>query len=343
MAQPALEAFKKKKLLLKAEAVPGQDALPTGAADTFMMFDGTISYEFDKVERPVDRDFFGGDPFGKANLRARIEGDIELYPPATPGAVATSDAYCGRILLPAGFAVVKDAVAKTTRYSPISSGVPTATAYWYRVRRETKVTGARANLSGLAIEIGQRFKGKASLQGKYKNWTTQAIPAGSFPSKVPVIASSENTLTLISSLVRGATESTDATPLTDLHVWAKSLSIDLGNDLKHKEYTELAVDQIDDRKPTFTLRLASTDITNDFDPQWISDNGIILQISLTLFEKNRVGGVHSGLYSKLAIRCQVENFTETDIDGDDGWELTGPCIPSDAGGDELYIEFGDQA
>lgn len=342
MAQPALDFFKKRALLLKAEATEGTDSLPVGATDGFRLFDGSSSTEFDKVERPLDKPFFGGDPFAVANKRAKIEGDFELYPPATPGAATTSDADCARILLPAGMAVVKDAVANTTRYSPISSGIPSATAYWYHVRRLIKVLGARANISGLSITIGDRFKGKGSIQGDYVDWSTSSIPTVTLPTKVPVVASARNTRTTLSTLDRGATASTNGTPLASLLVWAKSLSIDFGSDLKHKEYSSLSVNQISDRKPTFNLKIASTDITGDFDPLYVRDNGIILVANMKLFE---VSGTPSaaltGLYSCLNVRCQIENVTETDIDGDDGWEITGPCIPSSAGGDEFYIEFGD--
>ncbi len=344
MAQPNLDFFRKRNLLVKAEATEGTDSAPTGATDGFRLFDGSSSTEFDRVDRPLDKPFFGGDPFVVANKRAKIEGEFEIYPPATPGAASTSDADCARVLLPGGMSVVKDAVGKTTRYNPISSGIPSVTAYWYHVRRLLKVTGARTSLSGIAIEIGQRMKGKASIQGDYVDWSTSVIPAVTLPSKIPTVASARNMRTTLSTLVRGATASTNATPLADLLVWAKSLSVDFGSDLKHKEYSSKSVNQISDRKPTFSLKLATTDITNDFDPLYVRDNGIVLVANVKLFE---VGGtpdsVLTGLYSELNVRCQVDNVTETDIDGDDGWEITGPCIPSDTGGDEFYIGFGDEA
>lgn len=342
MAQPALDFFKKRNLLLKAEVTEGTDASPVGATDGFRLFDGSSSTEFDKVERPLDRNFFGGDPFVIANRRAKIEGEFELYPPATPGAASTSDADCAKILLPSGMAVTKNLPAKTTIYNPISSAIPSATAYWHHTGTLLKVLGARGDLSGLAIEIGQRFKGKASLQGDYTEVSSAAAPTVTLPSKVPVVASARNMRATLSTLVRGATTSTDGTPLANLLVWAKALSIDMGNALSHKEYSSKSVNQISDRKPTFSLRIAKTDITADFNPWYVRDNGIVLTANVKLFE---VEGTPSatlvGLYSALNIRAQIENITPTDIDGDYGWEITGPCIPSDTGGDEFTIEFGD--
>lgn len=342
MTQPALDYFKKRNLLVKAETTEGTDATPVGAIDGFRLFDGSSSTEFEKNERPIDRAFFGGTPFVVGTKSAKIEGDFELYPPATPGAASTSDADCAKILLPSGLAVTKDLVNKITRYNPVSSSIPTVTAYWYHVRRLMKVLGARADISAIAIEIGSRFTAKASITGDYTDWSTAAMPSVTLPSTVPVVASARNMRTTLSTLVKGGTASTSATPLSDLTVWAKSLSVDMGNSLAHKEYSSLAVNQISDRQPTFSLRIASTDITNDFDPLFVRDKNIILEINAKLFETSGApSAALTGLYSELGARCQIENVSEVDIDGDDGWELTGPCIPSDTGGDDFYVAFGD--
>lgn len=342
MTQPALDFFKKRNVLLKAEGTEGTDSVPVAGTDGFRLFDGSSSTEFDKVERALDKSHFGADPFGVANRRAKIEGDFELYAPATPGAASTSDADCAKILLPAGMAVTKSVGDKTTTYSPISSGIPTVTAYWYHVRRLMKVLGVRGDISGLSIEIGKRFMGKGSLTGSYTDWATTAMPSVTLPSKVPVVSNARNTRTTLNTLVSGATASTSATPLSDLIVWGKALTVDFGNALAHKEYSSLAVNQISDRQGKWTLRLASTDITNDFDPLYVRDNAIVFEANMKLFETEAaVASMPVGLYSMLAIRGQIETVTPTDIDGDDGWELSGPCIPTDAGGDEFYIEFGD--
>ena len=338
MAQPDLDFFRKRAFLLKAEAHEGTDSLPMPATDGFRLFDGSSSTEFDKVERNEDKPHFGGSPFATANHRATIEGTFELYPPATPGAATTSDADCARVLLPAGMAVTKDLQNKVTRYNPISTGIPSATAYWYHVRRLIKVLGARANISSLGMEIGQRFTGQASIMGEYAEVTTAALPNNIvLPSKVPVISSKRNSECILGTLDRGGTATTASTPLVDLHTWAKALRIDFGNALAYREYTEKGVSGITDRAPAFTLRLAATDITNDFDPWWLLRNGVIVTAAYRMYESD----TKVGLYSELGIRCQIENVTPTDIDGDDGFEITGPCIPSSSGNDEFYIGFGD--
>lgn len=339
MAQPALDFFKKRALLVKPEVSEGVDSLPVGATDGIRIFDGSSSTEFDVDERPEDVPHFGNTPFGVGNKRASIQGTFELYSPLTPGQVATSDADCARLLLPAGMAVVKDAPNKITRYNPISAAIPSSTAYWYHTSILLKALGARHNISQLGIEIGKRFTGQVTIMGEYAQVIEAANPAVTLPTKVPVLSSKRNSEFIISTLVRGGTALTDGVPLVDLHTWAKSLKIDFGNQLAYREYTEKGVAGITDRKGTFSMRLAKTDITNDFNPWHVRDNGIVLTGAYRLYEDD----TKDGLYSELGFRGQIEQITPTDIEGDKGWEITGRCIPSSLGNDEFYIGFGNAA
>lgn len=343
MAQPDLDFFKKRNLMIVPQPTQGVVPAFNPAQDGFRFYDGASSTEFDKVEQPVDKAFFGNDPFGVANKRVKIEGDFDLYPPATPGGAATSDADCGRILLPAGIAgVVKNVASKTTRYNPASAAIPMIASRFNHTGILFEAFDARVGLSALGIEIGQRFKGKASIQGSYEEVIEQAPPLVAIPKRKAVIARKNNTTCLISTLDVGGTKSTAAVPLVDLHLRAKALTIDLGNDQGNSEYTEYGENRIKDRKPTFTLRFAKPDITNDFNPWFVRDSETIITVVFTLYNKAAVGGVLTGLYSALAVRGQIDNVSNVDIDGDMGIEITGNCVPSDSGGDELYIEFGDK-
>jgi len=324
MAQPALDKFKRRGVAIKIETNEGVDATPAAATNGVLLFDGTSGTEFDKVERPTDTPYFTNTPFLVGNKRAFIEGDFELYPPLTPGAAATSSCDNEVLLLPAGMTVVKDAVAKTTRYNPISVGIKTASAYGWNVDIKKKILGARNNITGLSMAIGDRFKGKTRIQGTYDTVTNENLPAIVVPSVVPAILTSKNGTSKIVS-VNGAT--------VNLLVWAKNLGIDFGNKLVTKEYTSLKVNAVDDRLASFTYRIARTSLA-DFNPWAVRDAGQIITANIRQLDSNL-------LYSELGFRGQIENINEVDIDGDAGWELTGPCIASSAGGDEFYIEFGD--
>lgn len=325
MAQPALDLFRRRALLVKAETTEGTDSVPTGSSNAILFMDGSSGTEFDTVERPIDRAVFGHDPFSVGNKRAFIEGMFELYPPATPGAVSTSSADCEPLLLPSGFAVVKDLPTKTTRYNPVSTGIPSATAYWYHSGTLIRALGARGNLTQLSMEVGNRFMARARLLGNYGTLESASLPSVTLPSTVPPVIRHTNATAHIESPAGG----------TPLLVWAKALSVDLGNDLASKEYTSVKFNQISDRRPTWTMRIARTDLA-DFNPISVRDAGTIIEARIRVFS-----AASPGLYSELGIRGQIENVTAADIDGDKGFEITGRCIPSSAGGDELYIEFGD--
>lgn len=321
MAQPNLEQFKKRGVAIKIETTVGVDATPTGVANGVLLLNGSSGTEIDKIERPVDRPFLGGTPFVVGGKRAFIEGEFELYPPATPGAATTSNADCEVLLLPAGMTVVKDNVAKTTKYNPVSANIASATAYWYHAGTHKKVLGARNDLSNLSLAVGERFKGNVRLQGDYTTVTETALPSITLPSVVPTTAKASNTATNIN--VSGG---------ADVLVWAKSLSINLSNQIASKEYTTHKETGITERAPTFTLRIAKTALA-DFNPWTVRDAAQVFAARLRLTESD-------GRYSELGVRGQIEAINEVEIDGDYGWELTGPCVPSSAGGDEFYILFG---
>ena len=323
MAQPQLEPFKRRGLALAVRAAAGSPVVPAPATNGVLLFTGTSGTEFDKIERPIDRPFLTGQPFAVGARRAYIEGEFELYPPTSPGGAADSDPDCGVLLLPAGMTVVKDATEKTTRYNPISVNMALSDARFWHAGTVKHVQAARHNLTSLAITVGDRFKGNVRVQGDYETIAEEALPEIVLPTTVPTVARADNTVTKISVLPGGAA----------LTVWAKSLSVDLGNTITPKEYTSHKETGITDRAPTWTLRLARTALA-DFNPWTLRDAATPLAISLRLTEQSK-------LYSELGIRGQIDTINEVEIDGDYGWELSGPCVASDAGGDELYIEFGD--
>ncbi len=327
MAQPKLESFTKRglALALRAAVTPDTPAVPTAAANGIMLFDGQSSTDVDQVERSVDRPFFGASPFAVANKRATIEGDFELYPPATPGAVATSDVYCAPLLLPAGFTVVKDAAAKTTRYNPVSANIAISDAYWWHAGTHKKVLAARHDISALGITIGDRVKGHVKVQGDYDEVLEEDLPTITLPDTVPVVASATNTTTKLAVLPEG----------DEVEVWAKSLVVDLTNTITQKEYSSHKETGITDRQPKWTLNLART-AKADF-VQWaVRDAGTLMTVAMRVTDANN-------LYTEIGVRGQIEGISEKEIDGDYGWEITGRCIPSDTGGDELYVEFGDSS
>lgn len=325
MAQPELANFDQRAVAVKLEVTEGVDVIPTAALNGVTLFDGSTGTEFDTVERNKDRPFLGGQAFGVANKRAFIEGDFELFAPPTPGVgtAANSESANHALITPGGLTVVKDAIAKTSKYNPISSGIPSASAYFWHNDHLLKIRGGRSQLSALMMQIGERFKGRLRLQGLYDAYIEENLPAVTTYTNVPVISSDTNSTSKLS--VTGG--------VTDLVTWMKSLTVDFGSALTSRQYTGKQANRITKRDPTFSIRMARADLS-DFNPWAVRDAGTIITASYKLMET-------SVLSSELGIRGQIEQIQPADIDGDHGWEITGRCIPSDAGGDEFYVLHKD--
>lgn len=322
MAQPALSKFTRRALALALQSAEGTPASPDTAADGVRLYDGSSGTEFDEFSESPDQPFFSGDAFAVTNERAFIQGNFRLYPPTTPGDATDGTPDCHRILLPGGMTQVLDDVGGTTRYNPVSQSIPFSTGHWWHAGTHLQVTDARHQISSLMMQIGQRYMGQVRIQGKYSEMLEENLPSVTLPGTLGPVITSANSEARITELPGG----------DELAVWAKSLSIDFGSDLKTKEYTEYQTNAIDDRKASWTMRIART-AKADFDPWAVRKAGTFIQASM------RVIG-DGGKYSEQGIRGQIRDISPVDIDGDYGWELSGPCVASDAGGDEFWIEFG---
>lgn len=326
MAQPALDFFTKRAFAAKIESTEGTDASPSNTTDGILLLNGQFSTEFDKIERPTDTPYFTNYPMVVGNKRGIIEGDFELFSPSAPGQASNGNYVQEQILLAAGMTVVKAASApKSTTYNPISASVPSATWNGWQVDKRMQLLGARNNLTGVSMKIGDRFKGRVRVQGSY-GVTEVALPSVTVYSTVPAVITSANSTSKISCA---------SASVSNLALWSKSLSLDFGNALTTREYTAKKVNGITDRKATWSMTFARTALA-DFNPWAIRDAGYIVTASMTLSE----GGTLSSI---LGIRGQIETITPENTDGDSSWTLSGPCIASSAGGDEFFIQFADSS
>lgn len=321
MAQPDLEKFDQRGLLM---AVAGTSLLAN--THGIQLLDGSSGREFDKGERNIDRTHLGGRPFYKKNKRAFVQGGIEITPPVQPGHATDGKPPYAICLLASAMAEVLTVAARKTRYNPVSQAMAMADAIWYHSKTYLEVTSARANMSGFKAEIGmpimvEQFR----AQGKYTVVSQDDLPDIDFSDyPKPTVCSDENSVLVI--------ETVDGVDV-NLELWGKLLKIDYGNGVATKEYTGHKEQGISKRDPTFTFRFAKPDL-DDFNPQTVSDDEVIVTGYWKTSEPD-------GRYTKIGFRGQIENVTDVDIEGDFGYECTGPCIPSDAGGDEHYLEFGD--
>lgn len=328
MAEPQIEYFDQRAVLVKLEAVADTDPVLDPATDGIRFYDGSSGTEFDKKERAPDRPFWGGRPFKVANKRGFIEGTFDFFPPSAPGAAgATGNAQCERILLPAGFAVTKTLLSKTTRYNPISRNIVAAWSRWYQGSEVMTLQSARHMLSAVRMAIDEGASAKARLQGVYTSIMEGAAPAVPTVDTESTVATWDNSVAFLDT-VDGV--------VTDLELRARSLEWDSGSDLATTQFTGKRISGHKGRTPTAKcLLLRPRDA--DINLHAVRDANRLITLRFRTYESD----TKVGLYTEHGARMQIDTITRTDIEGYYGYEISGPCIPSSSGGDEVYIEFGD--
>jgi hypothetical protein len=324
----SLEKFRNRALLLKVETTEGTDATPTAGADAFQLFDGASGLTADKIERPIDRPFLGNTPFVNSNIRGFIEGACEIVPPAAI-ADGAAKAPIDALLRIAGMAKTYTAadagppeVKASILYNLISTAFPSGTGYFYHAGTIWKLLGARANLSSIEMAIGNYLRAQMRVEGNCQVVDEAALPGGlDFSAFTAPVVNSTETMEL---------------KLNGFAVEGKSMTVDLGNQLATVEHTEARINRIQDRRSTVKALFYRPSKAN-FDPFALWKAGTIIPIVGTILDPA------TNMQSQMTARTQIEDVRPTEIDGDYGYEITGRCIPSDAGGDELLLEFSDQS
>lgn len=314
----AIESFERRALLLKAEVTEGTDSVPTAGTNAIQVLNGTSGVSSEKIERALDRPWFGADPFVNTRYSGFIEGDFEIAPATAPGNTTNPLAP---LLLVAGMAetLVAGPPAQA-RYNPISASIPSASAYFYHSGTLKKLLAARANVSGINFTIGRYPMLKARIEGVLSgnDVTEVAVPTGTYtafqaPEPITHVSSS---LSINSVLVEGI-----------------SMTCDFNNTLGMTEHTEGLYARIKDRKPTGTMKFHKP-LKATLDPWALWRAGTVV----TCFF--RVVNGAATLKSELRVLAQLEEPREVNEDGDYVIEQPFRCIPSAAGGDELILEFG---
>ncbi|HET8899376.1 MAG TPA: hypothetical protein VFN09_11455 [Rhodanobacteraceae bacterium] len=324
MTEPLIEYFAQRAVLVKLEAMPDTDPVLAPATDGFLFYDGSAGTEFDKVEKNPDRPFWGGNPFKVANKRAFIEGTFDLFPPATPG---TSGALAKPLLLPAGFSETLTVATKLARYNPISSGIPAAWSRFYQGGEVLNVQSARHMLSAVNMSIGNGMSAKLRIQGVYDTMPEGVAPSVPTDDTQSTVATWDNSVAFLDYA---------AGSISDLELRCRSLEWDSGSDLQTLEFTGKRLSGHKGRTPTakcVLLRPRDADINLHA----VRDANGIINLRFRTYESD----TKVGLYSEHGVRMQIDTITRQDIEGYYGYEISGPCIPSSTGGDELFIAFGD--
>ena len=310
------DQFDLRALLLKLETVEGDDAAPTGAADALQIINGSGGLSAEQLEREIDRPFFGGRKATRISQAMNWAGDIELVGAAAPGTAAPISS----VLQIAGHAETLDVTTpgdENTEYNPISTGIPSATAYWYQGGEVQKGVGSRAQLDQILLEMNN-FP-RASLTGI-------AFPLANEEAPLPTADTSafQEPPAIITET---ATVTVDGTTLDGL-----SLELNMNANVPLVATTERRITRLTARNPQGTLRIFREE-RSVIDMRDIIRSGALVPIVWTV---SQAGGQVIKLTMPLAQLFDPE-FSEEE--GMLVWDVPFRAIPSGSGNDEYLLNF----
>lgn len=317
--QPDLRPFDRRGILIGPAGVS-----LTKADHSLLLFDSSAEFMADRVERNIDTAHLGAKPSTMRNHRTKVNGSVEIIPPAAPGAGAAPYA---KAILCCAIAQTLSSDNRLTRYNPISTGMPLADAQWWHAGIFCDVYDIAGDLSEINCEIGQRITAKLDLEGPFDEISEDEVPTDFELSAFvePTVCAHDNSTLILNSL--------GAAAISDLHLRAKMFKASLGNEKAVKEYTEYKKGRVSKRNGSWSMRIADTDLS-DFNPEAFKRSRELLTLEWKLSETD-------GRYTIVGARGQVDEIKRVDIDGDAGWEISGAAIPSSSGNDEIWIEHGD--
>jgi hypothetical protein len=156
----AIRLFDSRACVLKTEAVYGTDSLPTGAANSLQVIEGSLDVEADEIERNIDRTYLGARPVTLVRMRATFRGQIELVGAAAPGSGTPIDAA----LRACSFGITS-VPATSDPFAPVSSSFSSSSLYFEWAGLQFVVLGLRGQLSSVRQEIDGRTVADVSFMG----------------------------------------------------------------------------------------------------------------------------------------------------------------------------------
>lgn len=308
----ALELFRLRAMLVKTEVTEGTDSVPVPGTNALQVINGQGRLETDQLSREIDYPVFTGRPFVRTRKRATLSGQIELLGAASVGTAAPASA----LLQAAGHAETLDAGVDTV-YNPVSTGIPSVSAYFYHGGERYIALGARGALTEIMLAINDFPKAGFEIQGN-PTVDEQALPAGvdySAFQDPEAIATENFTLSIDGFDVDGV-----------------SITLNTNSTLQLVEHTEGRVTRITDRTPSGTIRL--------YRPA-VSDKAIRSLVDAHS-RHPIIASYAPGAGKNVRLDVPTAQFGDpqpVDIDGFSGWDLPFTAIASASGNDEYLITF----
>ena len=316
----SLRSVKDRAALVKIEVTRGTDSVPA-AINAMLLMESSIAPAADKLERNVDRPYYGGNPFVLVGKRVELSSKCDLIGPAVPGVAAPlGPVYriCGHkeVIVPAAPG------PGSVTYSPISRNFESATIYFFDAGMWWKILGCNGS-----IDVEWSIKGYAvctlKVIGTFAVPTDGEVPAG-------IDWSAFQTPAAVETETWEVTVDDGTNPA--FAACAQKLTLTQGADVKIIECANSRQAYIADRKPTGSLTVFKDAALAVWDPFTLAAQHKIVTIKSTITKA-------TGLNVESTIRAQLELPKPTDLEGLRGLEIPYVAIPSGAGGDEYSHKF----
>lgn len=307
-------ALTRKGLIVAAkETTYGTDASPAGTDAILVSNINITPLQSDVVSREIIRPFLGNAEQLLANQRVELTFDVEL---TGSGVAGTAPAY-GILLQACGLAEAVSAGVSVT-YTPISSSFSSATIYYFNDQIRHKLTGARGSFT-INAEVGQIPTMSFTFMGIYNAPGDAAPPSTTYNDQAdPVIFKEGNTTGFELFSYAGCLQ---------------SFSLDLANEMVYRELIGCTKQVlITNRGPNGTVVIEAPNISTK---DYFSAAAGSATGNLT-FQHGQTAG---NIITFTASQADLGSPTYSDQDGIQMLNLPYIATPTDAGNDELEIEF----
>lgn len=204
-------------ILAKPEVTAGTDAVPTGAANALLVSDMSITpLDAKNIDRNNIRGFFGANEQLVGSASVKVNFTCEL---SGSGTAATAPAW-GALFLGCAMAEALLATPDRVEYTPVSTGLKTATIYYYDDGVLHKLLGAMGTCT-LSAKVGDRPSLKFEFVGLDGGVTAVANAVPTLTAwKTPVAMTMANVtdITLGAAYALGALTGGQVYPSTGLEL-----------------------------------------------------------------------------------------------------------------------------
>lgn len=236
-------------ITLAIEAVAGTDVLPTGLANAMLVADMSIDpLDAKDIPRNLIRGFFGGSEQLVGVASVKIGFTVEL---AGSGTAGTAPAW-GAAMLACAMAEGTLTTPPRIEYSPVSTGLKTATIYYYDDGVLHKAFGVMGNVA-ISAKAGERATLKFDFVG-LDGGVSAAMTSGTYAAwKKPVALTKSNVIdvTIGATYLAGAFTGGTVYPST-------GLELQLGNAVNFDALLSEETVDITDRDSTGSVELKLT-------------------------------------------------------------------------------------